>query len=77
MTKRLVIFLVRHRLGLKLYQKFRFSNQKSYDIYYFTETALMKVTETNDRCVSSVGLNFLLSDQCNIVTTFGMIRKWY
>lgn len=77
MTKRLIIFLIRKRLGLNPYQKFRFSNQKSYDIYYFTETALMKVTETNDRCVSSVSLNFLLSDQCDIVTTFGMIRKWY
>lgn len=75
MTKPLVIFLIRHKLGLKLYQKFRFANQKSYDIYYFTETALMKVTETSDRCVSSVSLNFLLSDQCDIVTTFEMIRK--
>lgn len=77
MTKRLVIFLIRHKLGLKPYQKFRFANQKSYDIYYFTEIALMKVTETSDRCVSSVSLNFLLSDQCDIVTTFGTIRKRY
>jgi hypothetical protein len=41
--KRLIIFLIRIRLGLKKGQRFRFDNQKSkFDEYYFTDTELMK-----------------------------------
>ena len=40
--KRLIIFLVRMRLGLKKYELFQFENQKTDDVYYFTETELVK-----------------------------------
>lgn len=41
--KRLIIFLIRKRLGLKKYERFKFDNQKSpYDEYFFTDTELMK-----------------------------------
>lgn len=41
--KRLIIFLIRTRLGLKKGQHFRFDNQKSkFDEYFFTDTELVK-----------------------------------
>lgn len=63
--KRLVIFLVRKRLGLKNGEEFRFVGQKTKDIYYFTSTELRKEmfgTEVK----SNVSLNYLLSDECKI-----------
>ena len=69
--KRLIIFLIRRRLGLKKNERFRFANQKSTDIYWFTDTALVK-----DVCPylgyekvvnSGVKLNYLLSDECKVV----------
>lgn len=68
MLKRLIIFLIRRRLGLKKYQRFRFANQKSnIDFYYFTETQIEKwngfATEK-----SNVSLNWLLDDECEIRT---------
>lgn len=62
---RLIIFLVRKRLGLKRYEYFRFTNQKSNARYYFTETNVMK-----DWCgviePSSVSLNWLLDKKCKV-----------
>lgn len=41
--KRLIIFLIRKRLGLKKYERFKFNNQKSrFDEYFFTDAELMK-----------------------------------
>ena len=65
MSRRLVIFLVRKRLGLKKRQYFRFTNQKSSALYYFTSTAVMKVEPTCTR-QSTVSLNWLLNDECSI-----------
>ena len=71
---RLIIFLIRRRFGLKRYQRFRFTNQKSpYNWYYFTDTNLMKaefvhkdgVCKCHDR-PANVKLNYLLSDECHI-----------
>lgn len=71
LIKRIVIFLVRKRLGLKLYQPFRFGNQKhGFDYYYFTKDGLMKFRDDIDICyLSSISLNWLLADGCkdNIV----------
>ena len=68
MTKRLIIYLLRTRLGLHKGERFRFTNQKSsYDYYFFTDTAIMKYTSaTNMYCKSSVSLNWLLDDNCKI-----------
>ena len=73
MMRRLIIFLVRKRLGLKKYQQFRFTNQKTDDIYYFTGTALMKKALHESPfgriwCdeFSGVSLNWLLDKNCLI-----------
>lgn len=63
--KRLIIFLIRRRLGLKLYQGFQFDNQKSTAVYYFTPKGIMKAYEGEVR-LSSVSLNWLLCDKCRI-----------
>lgn len=61
--RRLIIFLVRKRLGLKRYEHFRFSNQKGKATYYFTSTNVMKMEYYYVR-PSSVSLNWLLDDEC-------------
>lgn len=70
MIRRLIIFLIRMRLGLKKYQDFRFDNQKSKtDSYYFDSYNLIKMEcykgNFNLR-KSSVSLNWLLNDNCRI-----------
>lgn len=65
--KRLIIFIVRRRLGLKKGEGFRFDNQKSdSDWYYFTKDRLMKVQNGYLDKPSNVRLNWLLDDECKI-----------
>lgn len=67
MITRLIIFLIRIKLGLKIGEKFRFTNQKSKtDYYYFDSTALMKSEKGNVQ-PSNVSLNWLLSDECSLI----------
>ena len=65
MIKKLVMFLVRKKMGLKEREPFQFVNQKTNAVYYFTGDAVMKawrgVIEK-----SSVSLNWLLDDECVI-----------
>ena len=69
--KKLVILLLRLRLGLKIGERFYFSNQKNEkQVYFFTDSALMKIY-TGKKGVeyimhSGVSLNWLLSDKCQI-----------
>ena len=69
--KRLIIFLVRKKLGLKKGEHFRFANQASrYNTYYFTDDAVMKHFSRwkgSDDVKSSVSLNWLLDDECESV----------
>ena len=69
--KRLIIFLVRKKLGLKKGEYFRFVNQSSpYNTYYFTDDAVMKHFgrwKGSDDVKSSVSLNWLLDDECKII----------
>lgn len=66
MIKRLIIFLVRKRLGLDEGELFRFAEQKSSsDYYYFTKDAVMKC-HNGKHDKSSVSLNWLLDDECKI-----------
>lgn len=66
MIRRLVIFLVRKKLGLRLYECFRFDNQKTDAVYCFTEHELLK--ERNGVIeASGVSLNWLLHDDCKII----------
>ena len=70
MITRIVIFLIRIKLGLKKNQKFQFANQKSaMDVYYFTDTNIMKVEfkgRNKNIRPSGVSLTWLLSDSCEI-----------
>lgn len=70
MIKRLIVFLIRYRLKLKKYQRFRFANQKTDNVYYFSEYMLIKIPEdkrTVSRAEKSlVSLNWLLSDECEV-----------
>ena len=75
MINRIIIFLIRRKLGLKKNENFRFRNQNSlYDYYYFSDTNLMKVTyfkgKYKEPIKSSCSLNHLLSDECKIYTYF-------
>lgn len=70
MIIKLIIFLIRIRLGLKKNEKFQFANQKSnMDVYYFTGSALMK-HEYQGRHMTvrpaNVSLMWLLNDDCKI-----------
>lgn len=73
--KKLVIFLVRRKLGLKKGEHFKFVNQLSkYNTYYFTDDAVMKHTRRLGDIKSSVSLNWLLDDECEIVRVKDDIR---
>ena len=66
---RVIIFLIRRRLGLKKYEFFQFDNQKSDAVYYFSENSVMKQERINNVThirPSSVSLNWLLDDHCKI-----------
>ena len=63
--RKIVIFLIRKKLKLKKYEKFRFNNQKSNAVYYFTEGNLMKEWH-NQTVLSGVSINWLIDDDCEI-----------
>lgn len=66
MLKRLIILLIRMRLGVKKHEEFQFTNQNSdFDTYFFTDTQLLKVEKSKVR-PSRVSLNWLLNDECTI-----------
>ena len=68
--KKLIIFLIRQRLGLKIGERFQFANQHSVlEFYYFTDSALMKMhihNRTSIHTLSGVSLNWLLDERCEI-----------
>ena len=63
--RRIVMFLIRKKLGLKKFEKFKFVNQKSDAVYYFTESNVMKLWH-NQTVLSGVSVNWLLDDDCEI-----------
>lgn len=63
--KRLIVFLIRMRLGLKKGEIFQFSNQKTNDIYWFSGDALMKEERGIIR-KSTTSMNWLLDGECFI-----------
>ena len=65
LIKRIVIFLVRSRLKLKKYEKFKFKNQKTEAVYWFTDTKVLK-NDLDITTRSGVSLNWLLNDHCEI-----------
>lgn len=66
--KRLILFLIRRKLGLKKWQGFRFDNQKSKtDYYFFGNDALWKNPEFDVIIPSNVSLNWLLHSECKVI----------
>lgn len=67
LSKRLIMFIIRKKFGLRKYEAFRFENQKSItDLYYFSDTNIWKVVDYDDVELSSVSLNWLIDDNCQI-----------
>ena len=68
--KRLIIFLICKRLGLKKFEAFRFTNQLSPEATYrFTDSGLEKFYPNYPHLApveSGVSLNWLLSNECEI-----------
>ena len=69
MLKRLIIFLVRLNLRVKLREPFQFVGQKSNAVYYFAEDGLMKAWR-GSIMKSGVSLNWLLDKDCVIKKCF-------
>ena len=67
--RRLIVFLVRLRLGLKKYEHFVFTNQNSNAVYYFTEIGIVKKELNKGHWItrrSRVSLNWLLDPDCKV-----------
>lgn len=64
--KRFIVFLVRFRLGLRKYERFKFCNQKTDNWYWFDSCGVCKM-ENGRSCSSNVSLNWLLDKQCEVV----------
>ena len=64
--KRLIIFLIRKKLGLKLRETFQFVGQKSDAEYWFEKDYIAKCHQ-GIVTHSSVSINWLLDDNCEIV----------
>ena len=66
--KRLILFLIRKKLGLRKFQPFRFEGQKSKtNFYYFKNNGLMKYDASLHKVFDShVSLNWILNDKCKI-----------
>lgn len=71
MLEKIILYLIRKKLGVKKYERFRFTNQKSPDIYYFTDRYLKKMIPYGDNkhwhVRSKVGINWLLDKECKII----------
>ena len=65
MLKKLIIFLIRKKLGLKKRETFQFVGQKTDAEYWFESDFLAKYHD-NEYTESSVSLNWLLNDHCEI-----------
>lgn len=68
MLNRIIIKLIMCKLGLRKGEYFQFANQHNkHSFYYFEDEKLMKHSGKNKPYKSQVPLNFLLSDECEIV----------
>ena len=72
MLNKLIIFLIRMKLHLRKGEKFQFDNQKTDSVYWFMESALMKM-EKGLRYESDVSLNWLLNSDCKVRAPYNRI----
>ena len=65
---RLILFLIRLKLGVKKNEEFRFTNQKNkQEVYYITLFSIRKFSrKTGELTYSNVSLNWLLDPNCEI-----------
>lgn len=65
---RLILFLIRLKLGVKRNEEFRFTNQKNkHNVYYITSYSIRKFSKkTGALKYSNVSLNWLLDPCCEI-----------
>lgn len=68
MINKLIVFLIRRKLHLKKYERFKFSNQKKKGVYYFDSDMLVKIigSDAIKEEKSGVSLNYLLSNEVKI-----------
>lgn len=68
LIRRIILFVIRKKLGLKLYEGFQFVNQRSETNWYiFTRDAVMKICYKDSHVKpSGVSINHLLSGNCKI-----------
>ena len=75
MLNKLILFLIRVKLGLKKNQLFRFSNQKTENLYYINDAEVVKCQfiriikpgKAMFRALpSNVSINWLLHSNCKI-----------
>lgn len=70
MLKKLIIYLIRKKLGLKRGECFQFVEQRDLrNWYYFSDDSVIKVfgSKPYGSVKSSVSLNWLLDDECMII----------
>lgn len=73
---RLILFLLRRKLGLKKHEEFQFTNQRSTrDYYFFGDKCLVKYEYDEQKGMfelkkSSVSLTWLLDPECKIRKIF-------
>lgn len=71
MYRRIVLFLIRLKLGVRIHERFRFTNQKNPDIYFFTKRHLKKAVPYAENKYwytrSDVGINWLLDENCKVI----------
>ena len=70
---RFILYLVRKKFGLDKYEGFQFTNQKSNEIYYFTDDKLMKFS-LGMTIPSTVSFNWLFDKDCKVVGDKGYFR---
>ena len=68
---RIILFLLRMKLGVKKNERFQFVNQKNKsDYYYVSDNSLQKIMCRTYRVTerrANVSLNWLMSQECKIV----------
>lgn len=72
---RLILFLVRIKLGVKRQERFQFTNQRSErDYYFFSSCGFWKVEFDEEGAyqlgLSHVSLNWLLDPECKVRKLF-------
>ena len=71
---KLILFLIRRKLGVKKNELFRFTNQKTDAVYYFSDRNLFKILD-GVRILSNVKINWLFNKKCKVEPLKRKINK--